>query len=879
MFADPETASRGRERLELLTGLELASWIEDAFEGNPSPDLALNNLERWLHATSSPGLHLQQLISLGPIGGLLITLFGASQPIADTLIQNPELASLVLDPSELRRVPTREMIVEEGRRLLSASTSYTHSLDRLRFLKQRWNLTIVMNDLSESWPQVAVWLALSDLADALIELARDVVWQEVRKQRDLPESCPVTVIAFGKLGGHEVNYSSDVDLAYVLDDGLDEKVERDCYRYCEAFGRALSDRMGRGSLYRVDLRLRPYGAAGPILRSMRSFEAYYNLYAEPWEVQALLRSRPVAGTDEAMKRWWEMRTLHCFKPRISEMALEHMLEMRERIEQGASEDDLKRAAGGIRDVEFLTQVLQMVHGFANPTVRVLPSIEAIRALEGIGEIEHAAANALTEGYEFLRKLEHRAQVVGDQQTHMIPAKPEARENMARLMRLGTWAELERTLSVQRRTIQSLYRSTLNLESAAHDDRAKVLELLGPLGPSVLQWFDLLPEREAFYGGLLENEGSLTRVRMIAERAPRLISAFKESVPLTEMLLSGEIEEDDDPARRIALLPLDDPLANVARVAKTASTAACARWALKSDFLLGLELGAITEGLLLHAFKRLNASVDVLALGSFGTGEMSPSSDADILCLVEQPLSQPESEIQLQQVLSLVSNLHRLGSPVEVDLRLRPDGGKGMLVRTYEGLRAYDFESMEMWERFALGHARLILGKTEALRVVHYSAYSLPLTPERLKELVSMKKRVESERVEPQHVKRNVKLGHGGLNDLEWLVHLTEMRYPTATKAGTATDMVERINGLGRAYLLNAIEVETLIEAHRHLLEVRNRIYLLGLTEDLVPENPDKLGRLASSCGLPEGNDFLAKHEQVISVVRAMFLEGLERLKA
>jgi len=203
----------------------------------------------------------------------------------------------------------------------------------------------------------------------------------------------------------------------------------------------------------------------------------------------------------------------------------------------------------------------------------------------------------------------------------------------------------------------------------------------------------------------------------------------------------------------------------------------------------------------------------------------------------------------------------------------------MLVRTYEGLRAYDFESMEMWERFALGHARLILGSPDALKVVQYSAYSLPLTPERLKELVSMKKRVESERVEPQHVKRNVKLGHGGLNDLEWLVHLTEMRYPTATKAGSTTDMVERIRGLGRAHLINAVEVEILIEAHRHLLEVRNRIYLLGLAEDRVPENPDKLGRLAASCGFGTANDFLAKHEQTTSVVRAMFLEGLERLKA
>jgi glutamate-ammonia-ligase adenylyltransferase len=187
--------------------------------------------------------------------------------------------------------------------------------------------------------------------------------------------------------------------------------------------------------------------------------------------------------------------------------------------------------------------------------------------------------------------------------------------------------------------------------------------------------------------------------------------------------------------------------------------------------------------------------------------------------------------------------------------------------------------MEMWERFALGHARQLAGNPEALRLVLHSAYGLPLTPERLKELAKMKRRIETERVKPQHVRRNVKLGLGGLSDIEWLVHLHEMRYPTATHAGDSTEMPDRIRMLGRAGLMNALEVELLLQARSHLTDLRYRLYLMGQSDDLVPENPDRLDRLAHTLGFEDGNAFLAHHERIIDGVRRLYTEGLERLRA
>jgi len=273
------------------------------------------------------------------------------------------------------------------------------------------------------------------------------------------------------------------------------------------------------------------------------------------------------------------------------------------------------------------------------------------------------------------------------------------------------------------------------------------------------------------------------------------------------------------------------------------------------------------------------SFDIIALGSYGGLQLGIDSDADILFLVRDGARQREAESQAQQLLALLGELKRSGLPIGTDLRLRPDGGKGMLVRSHDALKVYDFEGMEMWERFALGQARLIFGEDESLRLVQHLAYAQPLTPPRLQELLAMKKRVETERVRPQHVRRDIKLGLGGLTDIEWLVHLYEMRFPTATHAGEFTLLEDRVRSIGRAGLLNAIEVDQLEAGLAHLIEVRLRLGLLGLEKDIIPENPDKLNRLALSMQYLTGNHFLAEHARTIESVRSIYLHTLERLKA
>ncbi len=855
MFRDPDAAARGLERLSASAGIDLAIAFADALAKNASPDLALTNLERWAAATGSPDLHLAQVAGLPARSPMLLALLGASQPLSDALIQNPELASLVLEPGGIGAPPTVEELLKEGRRLLASADGQAHALDRLRYLRQRTILPIVVADLAELWDQETVWQALSDLAEALMKLAMEAIWPPFARLKELDESPPLAVVAFGKLGGRELNYSSDIDLVYVAEDDIDERTERELSRFCEAYGRALSDRMGRGSLYRVDLRLRPYGAAGAILRKARAVESYYRLYAEPWEAQALLRSRVVVG-EWLRPRWEALVTEIAFPPVLSESSLREMTDTRVRIEEIAQGDDLKRGPGGIRDAEFLVQALQMAHGGNNPELRSPATLDAARALATAGVMEPAAARAVVEGYTFLRKLEHRIQLSGDQQTHTMPEDPARREALARTMGLYDAEALRRVLTRHRRTIGTLYRSILRLDSNGGEDaRSMVGARTGSLAPALLAWFDGLPEADAFYESLRDNESSLDRVVTILADAPRLAGSFRTSLALTEELLSGEIEEDLG-------RPVDASLGDFTRT--------LARWVLHDGFSPEEELTSIADAAVLAA---LVPGVDVIALGSYGVRESTPGSDLDLLFLAEG--DQKAAEKAAQETLTNIDRAAREGAPFRADLRLRPDGGKGLLARTYEGLLSYASRDMENWERFALGHARLVAGSPKALETVLYASREKLIGPEDLEDLKRMKRRIETERVRPVHVTRDVKLGRGGLNDLEWLVRLTEMIHPADRAASSR--MSDRITSLAVKGHFNLLEREALLESRRWLLDLRHRLWLMDIDGDLLPENPERLGRLAEAVGLDGANDLLRHHSEVTDQVRALYEAGVARL--
>ncbi len=878
-FRDTEAAERTLQRLQTLTGLELGTDFQTGFEAAPDPDLALINFERWIKASSHPGTQLSHLLQVPRLLRLLVEILGASQPIANALIQNPELASMVTDPDALSAFPSRAEIEQEGRKLMELANGFTHALDRLRFLRQRWVVPIVVCDLAGIWEQPKVWQAISDLADAIITLATEACWKEYSATKGLTGPCPLMIVGFGKLGGHELNYSSDVDLVYVIGEGGAEDLEKHAGRVCEMLNRALADPMGRGSLYRVDLRLRPFGGAGPVVQTMRAVEAYYRSHAELWEAQALVRSRPICGPEALQERWEALRVSSCFASRLSTASVEQLLEMRDRVEEYAEDNDLKRGRGGIRDIEFLVQILQLVNGHQHPEVRVRETLTALQELAEIKALPLTVSKELSDHYTFLRKLEHRVQLFNDQQTHSVPESEKSRGQLARLMGAAGWMELDGELTMRRISVRSLYETILPSIAGSDSPRTRCLAALGEFAGEGAIWLDALPESEAFYVSLSENHDSLDRVRECLRSSPVLAKHFSSSMTLMEELMSGEILEELDIAQSIRQLPNNIPLEVLAEKLRHAWTVCAYQWSLETGLWLGEKLSEIGAEALRHLMRRLYAEFDLVAMGSFAVQETSLGSDLDVILLVADPSRHAAAEQQAQDLISMVDYLGRHGAPIELDLRLRPEGGKGLLVRTYQGFEAYELEDMEMWERFALGQVRLIEGNPQATALAQKAAYAVPLTPEHLTELMHIKKRVETERVSAKYLRRHVKLGHGGLMDIEWLVHLNELRYPTAARAGENLGFDDRIRALSRARLINTVEMDQLLGARQHLRTLRDRLHLLGMTQDIVPENPDRLDRLAELFGWSEGNVFLQHHENLMESVRTIYMESMERLRA
>jgi glutamine synthetase adenylyltransferase len=477
-FEQPERAARLWARwrgdgLQAELFDRFAPTLADALQRAPDPDRLLVNCDRWLESLGATLTYYRLFAETPHALKPVLAVLGASDYMADTLLQNPELSEILLDVRLLTRPRTRADMRRDLSRLLRACTSYWMQLDRLRAFKQQEYLRITALDLLGKATLTETMRALSDLADVCADAALEASHRELAAQQGVTGEHGFCILAMGKWGGRELNYSSDIDPIFLYRDAPHLTGTADPTRYllklAEMVVKALSEPMRRGIVFRVDMRLRPEGRLGALARSVSSALHYYETWAEPWERQAMLKARPCAGDLQVGEQFLERLQPWLYRPSLSETDFAEIVRLRERAEaqaraRNAYETDLKNGWGGIRDIEFSVQALQLMLGGRLPRLRTPATLDALQRLKHARILAPDEARALQDAYTFLRTAEHRLQLQFGHQTHLLPTDPKARARLAKLMGFADPDAFEQTLARHRAVARAFRERVLRVST-------------------------------------------------------------------------------------------------------------------------------------------------------------------------------------------------------------------------------------------------------------------------------------------------------------------------------------------------------------------------------------------------------------------------------
>ena len=448
---------RGRRNLDALAAhlgpdafAALAPVLARLLPKSADPDMALNNLDRLLAQPAARDQLPALLDQRGRGLDAVLQLLAVSQFFADALAAYPDALEAVRTPP--RRSPSTAELTQQLRADVDAAFDDGGVPQAFRRFRHLQHLRVGVNDVLRDRPLEEVTRDLARVADASLEVALQTALRTLGKKFGRPtspggEPARVACLAFGKLGGDELNYSSDVDLMFVYDhDGHTVGRRAEGIPNAEFFARAvtelvrlLSSHTDRGFAYRVDLRLRPGGARGPLARSVGATLSYYDAMGRTWERQALIKVRPAAGDIALGREFVAAVEPFVYRKYFSFSEINEVKALKRRMEHrttaaGADDLDVKTGRGGIRDIEYTVQFLQLLNGGDLPAVRQRNTLMALEALEIAGCLTGQETYILADAYRFLRKTEHRLQLLFDRQTHTLPTTSDELRKLA--LRMG-----------------------------------------------------------------------------------------------------------------------------------------------------------------------------------------------------------------------------------------------------------------------------------------------------------------------------------------------------------------------------------------------------------------------------------------------------------
>jgi len=786
----------------------------------PNNNETESNLYRILSSRYDKGSFVYNSINYPIYSHLLIAIASSSNYLTDILIKDPEYFYSLTNTSVLQRKIDGVTFTIETKKMLSVFSSFEAKLNSLKSLKRKETLRIGVNDILGYSDIKTTIYQLSILSKAITAKLFTICYLTTLEKYKIKKiKCKYVLIALGKLGGDELNYSSDIDLILLFDKNISVNKKEYFEILSEAiqlFTKSSNTITEDGFLYRIDFRLRPDGKTSPLCRTLTDTLHYYETRGEDWERQMLIKASYVTGDSKLYNEFINYLTPFIYPKNFKRSPAEQIKKMKSEIEGKLSDDkNIKLIKGGIRDIEFSIQALQLLNGGKVKDIRTGNTLEAIRKLKINNLISEKEANTLHSAYYFYRKIEHYQQLRNDRQTHDIPEDRTKLYTLSLYLGFRNTIEFETILNNTRNDIRNIYDSIVLSKQNENADNNKLgqikftdtknahhnLEYLeNGIGISNQKQFDITTSR-----AYLEIEELILENLQISNSPDKLLNNFVKIIRQVKFpsIWFKELK-DKNFAKGVFLiceysnktidLILDNPkfidIILSKKVFQTISNKDFNKLNLNELLLIitfQFTIGKISHtkfSYLLSSYLKnkiddlannyLGTNVEkdnylVAGMGSFSINEMSFISDIDLIFIASNSDQSNYTEKIFQNFLT---DLNKLFKPFKVDCRLRPEGKSSQLVWNIEGYQNYINSRVQIWELQSLCKINYISGSKKIFnKLIKSIDQKIANTnPNKIKEEMRlMRKRLYPISYTAGNSIFDTKLNPGGLLDIDFIV--------------------------------------------------------------------------------------------------------------
>jgi len=852
---------------------------------------------------------------------VLISIASNSNYLSDILVMNPEFLYWIVNPSSTEKKFDEKEFQKEVSDNLNLFKTLNSKVNSLRRIKRKEILRIGAKDILRKAEIEGITSELSSVARVITTELFSLCYNEVLLKYGIKNvKSNYCIVALGKLGGKELNYSSDIDLIIFYDKNSELTDKKNYHEILteavHLFIECASSITDKGFIYRVDFRLRPDGRTSALCRPIDEYFDYYEIRGEDWERQMLIKMGYVCGSITLYNKFTNYLQPFIYPSSFSISPTEQIKKLKNNIEKNLKdEENIKLIAGGLRDIEFSVQALQLIYGGKNKELRTGNTLEAIKKLCDAELLNEYEASIFESAYKLYRKIEHYLQLMNDSQTHTIPREGEILEKMSLFLGFENTLSFRKKVLEFRKNVKKIFNSIMGInnrqtktshiislikfenKSRAEKDILYLSEGIGLLGQkqfdkqSIKDFEAIEPYFEEYLSSstypdlVLQNFVRIIRPVIfpsiwykeflnkkffhsflhLCEFSQKSIDLFAEDDDLREFFITRNVFEKLNKKNITALSTKRMLLANSIHFSLKLINAMEAS-SLLSEFFRQ-KIKTVSDQFFIANSIKINFAI--IAMGSLGSGEMTLTSDIDLIFIVENLEDFPNAQADFQKLLIL---LKKELSPIEVDCRLRPEGKNSILVWDINSYQKYVSQRARIWELQAFCKLDFIAGDKK----IFYKLTASINRRIKKESLETIKKNIYEMRQKLVHGGSfstfsffNIKKSSGGLADIDFLVQfliLTHGFYLKLRAKGILKSLnffTEHFEEKGNLYQLteNFIFLKTLIFSLQ---------CLFNSSSSTLPNSTVKLNIITKFMGFNSVNELQKKLSLVISSTQNIF---------